>query len=102
MLYASKKLKNEKRYLEHKALCDFYFKQSIAKEASQQRYLMTHLFFNKNTGEKININTNFDNYYKKYTKSVEQKAYAIEEEARDKKLVPIFITLTLPAKNGNI
>ena len=53
---------------------------------------------NQSTNEVLDINYNFEKYYKKYTKSIEQKIYTIESICKRKDLVPVFVTLTLPSE----
>ena len=73
MLYASKKLQKTSLYNDYKNLEDFYYETSLNKEANQNNYLKKFLFANENTGECLNLNTNFESCYKKYSKSIEQK-----------------------------
>lgn len=96
MLYSSSRLQKTKRYKEFSTLADRYYKISLEKEHAQQS------FFKRNTivtsqGECFEMYHSFEKYYKAYTKSIEQKVYTIEALAREKKLVPVFITLTLPS-----
>lgn len=97
MLYSNKRLQNTKRYKEYQSLEDKYYKLSLAKEKNQQEYLKYNIIKDSSTNKIININYNFDKYYKKYTKSIEQKVYTIENIAKEKNLLPVFITLTLPS-----
>lgn len=97
MLYASRKLQRTNLYKEYESLKDFYYKTSLQKELNQQNYLKKYLFSNEKTGECLNINYTFDNNYKKYIKSIEQKVFCIEELAREENLIPLFITFTLPS-----
>jgi len=96
MLYSNKRLQNTKRYKEYLSLNDKYYKLSLAKEQGQQSFIKNNRFKNNATGEQLNLNYSFEKYYKKYTKSIEQKIYTIESIAKDKSLVPVFVTLTLP------
>ena len=57
----------------------------------QQNYLKNIWFGNEKTGECLNLNYNFDSYYKKYSNSIEQKIYTIEELAKEENLVPLFM-----------
>lgn len=99
MLYSNKKLQITKRYEEYQTLQDKYYKLSLAKEHGQQSFLKYNMILrNQATKEILDINYNFDKYYKKYTKSIEQKIYTIEAIAKEKNLVPVFITLTLPSE----
>ena len=99
MLYSNKKLQNTKRYEEYQTLQDKYYKLSLTKEQGQQSFLKYNMILrNQTTKEILDINYNFDKYYKKYTKSIEQKIYTIESISKEKNLVPVFITLTLPTQ----
>lgn len=97
MLYSNKRLKNTKLYKEHNKLQESLYKVSLQKEAAQQKYLKEHIIINSATNEAIDINYSFEKYYKKYTKSIEQKIYTIEAIAKEKDLEPVFMTLTLPS-----
>ena len=72
------------------------YKTSLEKEKKQQNFYKCTTFANLKTGESYQITHSFEKYYKKYTKSIEQKIYAIEALARKKALVPVFMTFTLP------
>lgn len=98
MLYSNKRLQNTNRYKEYQTLQDKYYKLSLSKESGQQQYLKHNVIFkNESTNETLDIDYSFEKYYKKYTKSIEQKVYTIEAIAKEKELVPVFITLTLPS-----
>ena len=96
MLRATKKLQKTDLYNEYKSLEDFYYKTSLQKEHNQINYMSKNIFVKEKTGECFNLNVNYENSYKKYSKAIEQKIYCIEELAKEKKLVPIFITITCP------
>lgn len=96
MLYSSKRLQTTKRYKEFFTLADRYYKISLEKEHAQQSFFKNNTIINKN-GECFEMYHSFEKYYKAYTKSIEQKVYTIESLAKEKKLVPIFVTLTLPS-----
>ncbi|MDX9900900.1 MAG: replication endonuclease [Aliarcobacter sp.] len=99
MLYSNKKLQTTNRYKEYQTLQDKYYKLSLAKEQGQQSFLKYNMILkNQATKEILDINYSFDKYYKKYTKSIEQKVYTIEAIAKEKNLVPVFVTLTLPTQ----
>ena len=99
MLYSNKKLQKTERYEEYQTLQDKYYKLSLTKEQGQQSFLKYNMILrNQSTKEILDINYSFDKYYKKYTKSIEQKVYTIEAIAKEKNLVPVFITLTLPTQ----
>ena len=97
MLYATKRLQNTPRYKEFQTLQDNHYKLSLTKEQNQQSFFKHKSFKNTTTGEVFQLNHQFEKSYKNYTKSIEQKIYALEKIAKDKDLVPIFITLTLPS-----
>lgn len=99
MLYSNKKLQKTKRYEEYQTLKDKYYKLSLTKEQGQQSFLKYNMILrNQSTNEVLDINYSFEKYYKKYTKSIEQKIYTIESIAKEKDLVPVFVTLTLPTQ----
>lgn len=98
MLKATKRLQATDRYKEFIKLRDDYYHTSLKKEHNQQSYLKNMTLKNEKSGELLQLNHSFEKYYKNYTKSIEQKIYALEKIARDDGLVPIFITLTLPSK----
>lgn len=52
----------------------------------------------KSNGEFITSNYSFENYYKKYTKSIEQKVYCIEQISMEKNLIHIFLAITLDSR----
>ncbi len=97
MLYSTKKLQKTQRYQKYISLRDQYYKLSLHKEQKQQDFLDKISFVNQQTGEVVKKSHAFEKEHKKYTKSIEQKVYAIEEIARNRGLEPIFITLTLPS-----
>jgi hypothetical protein len=98
MLYTNKRLQKTNRYKKYNALIDKCYKTSIEKEKKQQEFYKKVEFANLKTGESYQITHSFEKYYKKYTKSIEQKIYTIEALARKKGLIPVFITLTLPSE----
>ncbi|WP_457747496.1 replication endonuclease [Sulfurimonas sp.] len=97
MLCSTKRLQNTKLYKEHNALSDYYYQVSLQKEQTQQSFYKRMILTNQDSGEVLQMNHSFEKDYKKYTKSIEQKVYALEQEAKDKNLQPIFLTLTLPS-----
>jgi len=98
LLCSTKKLQNTKLYKEHNTLQNHYYHLSLKKEQNQQTFFKRMSVVNQGSGEVIQINHSFENEYKKYTKSIEQKVYALEQVAKNKSLKPIFITLTLPSE----
>ena len=97
MLNATKRLQNTNEYKEFEELKHSYYKLSLKKEQNQQSFFKRMLIKNEDSGELFSLNHSFEKYYKNYTKSIEQKVYAIEKIAKDRGLAPIFITLTLPS-----
>lgn len=98
MIYATKELQNTPLYKEYAELQNKYYKSSLEKEYKQQKYFKNLLIKDLNKKENIKINYSFEKYYKKYTKSIEQKVFAIEEIAKERNLVPVFLTFTLPTE----
>lgn len=96
MLYSSKRLQATKCYKEFSTLADKYYKISLEKEHAQKSFFKNNTIINKN-GECFQMYHSFEKYYKTYTKSIEQKVYTIETLAKEKNLVPVFVTLTLPS-----
>lgn len=96
MLYSSSRLQKTKRYQKFSALTDRYYKVSLEKEYAQQSYFKNNTIVNSK-GECFQMYHSFEKYYKSYTKSIEQKVYTIETLAKEKELVPVFVTLTLPS-----
>lgn len=95
---ATKRLQNTKLFKEYISLRDGYYKLSLEKEHNQQSFFKNKQFVKKSSGEFITPSYSFENHYKKYNKSIEQKVYCIERIAKDKNLVPIFITITLDSR----
>jgi len=98
MLYTNQRLQNTNRYKEYSTLIDKCYQTSLEKEKKQQDFYKRVEFANLKTGESYQITHSFEKYYKKYTKSIEQKIYTIEALARKNGLVPVFMTLTLPSE----
>lgn len=96
MLYSSSRLQKTKRYKEFSRLADKYYKVSLEKERNQQSFFKNNTIVNRQ-GECFQMYHSFEKYYKAYTKSIEQKVYTIETLSKEKNLVPVFVTLTLPS-----
>jgi len=96
MLYASKQLQDTNLFQEYQQLINKYYHTSLQKEYDQNQFLQKMDLINTNTGEIAKIFHSFEKYYTKYTKSNEQKIYAIEALAKSKGYKAVFITLTLP------
>lgn len=97
-LHATKHLQNNELYKEYISLRDYYYRLSLHKEEKQQDFFSKKSFVNLTSGEVINPSYSFEKYYKKYSKSIEQKVYCIEQLAKDYDLVPVFMTLTLDSR----
>jgi hypothetical protein len=98
MLYATKHLQHLPLYKQIIDLKDEQYKLSLEREYKQNSYLQKRLHISDQQGKKINLFHSFEKSYKTYSKSIEQKVYAIEYLAKERDLEPIFITLTLPSK----
>ncbi|OCL97686.1 hypothetical protein AAX29_01839 [Aliarcobacter thereius] len=97
--YYSKKLQNNSSlYAELQENIKFYINHSIHKENKQKSYLQNNGFLNRKTGEYLNLDYDFENKYKEYSKITEQRALTIQELARRKEFCSVFITFTLPSK----
>lgn len=97
--YYSKKLQQTKRYKELQENTQLYYQYSLEKEYKQKCYLKSHKFINTKTGEFINLNYDFEQKYKEYSKIVQQRALTIQELAKkEDDMISVFITLTLPSK----
>jgi len=98
MLYASKQLQDTNLFQEYQQLINKYYHTSLQKEHNQNQFLQRMDLLNLYTGEVSKMFYSFEKYYTKYTKSNEQKIYALEALAKSKDYEAVFITLTLPAK----
>lgn len=96
--YFSKKLQNHSTlYTELQENQKLYYEHSFEKENKQKNFLKYNQFLNMHTGEKLNLDYDFEKKYKEYSKITEQRAYTIQELARRKSFCSVFITLTLPS-----
>jgi hypothetical protein len=99
MLYATKQLQKESHlYHQIQRLEEDYYHLSLKNEYKQNTFLQQRLNITDQTGVPLALYHSFEKSYKTYTKSIEQKVYTIEHIARERHLVPIFVTLTLPSK----
>lgn len=96
-LYATKKLQEHKLYKEYQENLQFYYQYSLQKENNQKSYLNRISLLNKNSGEILKMNYDFERKYKVYTKTLEQKIYTIEHIAKGLGYASAFITFTLPS-----
>jgi hypothetical protein len=98
MLYATKQLQRKSHlYKQIKRLEKDYYHHSLKKEYKQNTYLQ-RLNLTDHSGVPLALYHSFEKSYKTYTKSIEQKVYTIEYMAKERHLVPIFVTITLPSK----
>jgi hypothetical protein len=96
MIYANRRLQKSLLYKQIGDLKQRYYNLSLHKEKKQQSFLHRLNVVNK-MGEFLDLKYSFESQHKSYSKSIEQKVYAIEHLARERGLIPIFITLTLPS-----
>jgi hypothetical protein len=96
MIYANRRLQKSLLYKQIGDIKQRYYNLSLHKERKQQNFLNRLNVVNK-SGEFLDLQYSFESQYKSYSKSIEGKVYAIEYLAKEKGLVPIFITLTLPS-----
>jgi hypothetical protein len=94
----SKKLQNHSTlYTELQENQKLYYEHSFEKENNQKNFLKYNKFINSKTGEKIQLEYDFEKKYKEYSKITEQRALTIQELAKRKNYCSVFITLTLPS-----
>lgn len=94
----SKKLQNHSTlYTELQENQKLYYEHSFEKENKQKSFLKYNQFINSATGEKLNLDYDFEKKYKEYSKITEQRALTIQELAKRKNFCSVFITLTLPS-----
>lgn len=96
-LYATKKLQQHKLYKEYQDNLQFYYQYSLEKENNQKSYLNRISLLNRNTGEVLKIDYDFERKYKIYNKTLEQKVHTIEHISKGLGYASAFITLTLPS-----
>jgi hypothetical protein len=100
MLYATKQLQRESHlYKQIKRLEEDYYHLSLKKEYKQNTFLQQRLNITDQSGIPLALYHSFEKTHKTYTKSIEQKVYTIEHLAKERHLVPIFVTLTLPSNH---
>lgn len=96
-IYATKTLQKDKFYNEIQESIKNYYQISIEKEQKQKYYLKSLKVFNRTTNEFLNLDYDFEKKYKEYSRITQQRISTIEQMARDKEYVSLFITLTLPS-----
>ncbi|MCG3655902.1 replication endonuclease [Aliarcobacter butzleri] len=96
-IYATKTLQKDKLYNEIQESIKNYYQISIEKEQKQKYYLKSLKVFNRTKNEFLDLDYDFEKKYKEYSRITQQRIATIEEMARDKEYVSLFITLTLPS-----
>lgn len=97
-LYATKTLQKDKLYKEIQENYQDYYKLSIEKEQRQKSFLKKLNVINRTTGEFQNLDYDFERKYKDYSRLTQQKISTIEQMAKDRGYVSLFITITAPSK----
>lgn len=97
-IYATKTLQKDKLYKEIQESIKNYYQVSIQKEQKQKGYLKSLKVLNRTTSEFLNLDYDFEKKYKEYARITQQRISTIEQMARDKGYVSLFITLTLPSR----
>lgn len=103
-IFATKTLQKDKLYKEIQESIKNYYQISIQKEQKQKGYLKSLKVLNRITNEFLNLDYDFEKKYKEYGRITQQRIATIEQMARDKGYVSLFITLTLPSRfwSGNL
>jgi hypothetical protein len=96
-IYATKTLQKDKLYKEIQESIKNYYQVSIQKEQKQKGYLKSLKVLNRTTSEFLNLDYDFEKKYKEYARITQQRISTIEQMARDRGYVSLFITLTLPS-----
>ncbi|MFX4238525.1 replication endonuclease [Aliarcobacter butzleri] len=96
-IYATKTLQKDKLYNEIQESIKNYYQISIEKEQKQKYYLKSLKVFNRTKNEFLDLDYDFERKYKEYSRITQQRISTIEQMARDKEYVSLFITLTLPS-----
>lgn len=94
--YFTHKLQQTQSYKEYRDIQALYYEHSLSKEQKQKIYLQNNTFVSS-SGEKYNIDYDFEKKYKEYAKTTEQRISTIEHLAKEKGYMSVFITLTLPS-----
>lgn len=95
--YSKKLQQHSTLYTELQENQKLYYEYSFEKENKQKNFLKYNKFINSKTGEKIQLDYDFEKKYKEYSKITEQRALTIQELAKRKNYCSVFITLTLPS-----
>ena len=96
-IYATKTLQKDKLYNEIQESIKTYYQISIEKEQKQKHYLKSLKILNTTKNEFLDLDYDFERKYKEYSRITQQRISTIEQMARDKEYVSLFITLTLPS-----
>jgi hypothetical protein len=96
-IYATKTLQKDKLYKEIQENIKNYYQISIQKEQKQKGYLKSLKVLNTTKREFLNLDYDFEKKYKEYGRITQQRISTIEQMAREKGYVSLFITLTLPS-----
>ncbi len=97
-IYATKTLQKDKLYKEIQESIKNYYQISIQKEQKQKGYLKSLKVLNTTKSEFLNLDYDFEKKYKEYARITQQRVSTIEQMARDRGYVSLFITLTLPSR----
>ncbi|MEA2017041.1 MAG: replication endonuclease [Campylobacterota bacterium] len=94
----TKKLQEHKLYKELQQNLKDYYNLSLHKEHKQKTYLKKFNFKNCRSGEVIKLDYDFEQKYKEYSKTTQQRVSTISAMAHRKEFVSVFITFTLPSE----
>lgn len=97
-IYATKTLQKDRLYKEIQESIKNYYQVSIQKEQKQKGYLKSLKVLNTTKREFLNLDYDFEKKYKEYARITQQRIATIEQMAKDKSYVSLFITLTLPSR----
>lgn len=87
----------EKLFKEANEKTSLLVEHSFSKESKQIEYLNRLRLYDKQKKIYFQMSYSTEKKYKEYAQRVSQKVFTIENMARQKGLVPVFITLTLPS-----
>lgn len=96
-IYATRTLQKDKLFKEQQMNIEEYYKLSIIKEQKQKGYLKRLKVFNTTSNSFVKLTYDFESQYKEYARLTQQKISTIEQMAKDRGYVSLFITLTLPS-----
>ena len=94
----TKKLQEHRLYKELQLNLKSYYELSLHKEYKQKSYLKKFAFQNQSTGEVIKLDYDFEQKYKEYSKTTQQRVSTISSMAHRKDFESVFITFTLPSE----